>query len=859
MNYYTNVRCLGNTLYYRGIRDGEHFKERREYSPVLYLPSKNPHSEFRTLEGSPVDPKFFETIRDAKNFLNQYKEVTGFTIYGQTRFEYTSIADEHPEDVIEWDASKIITAFLDIECFSESGFPEPRAAAHPVTAITVKLSNSPNFYVWGTGIFNNIQDNIFYRHCLDERDLLENFLQFWVEAEPDVVSGWNIKSFDIPYLYRRIVNLFGESTAKRLSPFGVVLENEETFYQKPVVTYDLLGIATLDYLQLFRKYAPNASQESYKLDHIAHVELGQKKISYEEYETLHQLYKQNHQLFISYNVKDVALVEQLNNKGRLIEMAMTLAYDNKVNYEDVFTQVRMWDIICYNHLRKKNIVLPPVKAQSKSETYEGAYVKDPQLGLFEWAVSFDLASLYPHLIMQYNLSPETIRSLPELSSLTESVTVGHLLDRTIPTETLKAHQVTLTPNKQTFSIEKQGFLPEIMERMFADRSLYKKKMLDAKKELEVLKKDPKAPPARLHQLAYDIARYNNLQLSKKVGLNSAYGAMGNNFFRFYDLRIAEAITLSGQLSIRWIERALNRYLNQLIKTTDVDYVIAIDTDSVYLNLGPLVTKLTTPGLSKDKIVTTLDRFCQEKIQPQIDSSYQELAVYINAYSQKMQMKREAIADQAIWTAKKRYLLNVYDLEGVRFSTPQLKIQGLEAVKSSTPSACREKIKDAINLIFTKDQSAMIAFIEEFRKEFKTLPAAEVSFPRSVNGLMKYGKSSRESATIVSNTDLMKAKGTPIHVKGSLVYNHTLKQDKLDSQYEKIQEGEKIKFVYLKEPNQFRSPVISFIQQPPKQWHLESHIDYETQFIKSFLEPLKIILDAIGWETEHRVTLDSFFG
>jgi len=857
MTYYTNVRCIGSTLYYRGVRDGQHIKERREYSPVLFLPSTNQHSEFRTLEGTPVEPKFFDKIRDARNFLNQYKDVTGFTIYGQTRFEYTYISDEHPEAVIEWNVNNIVIAFLDIETGSESGFPEPRTADCPVTAITVKLSNSPNYYVWGTGVFNNTQDNIFYRHCLNERDLLENFLQFWIEAEPDVVSGWNIKSFDIPYLYRRVCKLFGESMAKRLSPFGVVLEDEEQFYQKNVITYDLVGIATLDYLQLFRKYAPNASQESYKLDHIAFVELKQKKLSFDEYETLHQLYKLNHQKFIEYNIKDVALVEQLNAKGRLIEMALTLAYDNKVNYEDVFTQVRMWDVICYNHLRAKNIVVPPGVKQDKT-FYEGAYVKDPQIGLFEWIVSFDLASLYPHLIMEYNLSPETLRVIPELSSMTSAATVETLLNQTVATADLKAHRVTITPNKQTFSTEKQGFLPEIMDRMFKDRSLYKTKMLEAKKLLEALKKDTKAPPARIQQLGYEISRYNNLQLSKKVGLNSAYGAMGNNYFRFYDIRIAEAITLSGQLSIRWIERTLNQYLNQLLKTQHVDYVIAIDTDSVYLNLGPLVKKLSTPGISKDKIVSTLDQFCQEKIQPQIDRSYQNLASYVNAYAQKMQMKREAIADQAIWTAKKRYLMNVYDLEGVRFSEPQLKIQGLEAIKSSTPSACREKIKEILNLIFSGNQSAVIEFINTFRQEFKTFPAQEVSFPRSVNGLSKYRRATRISNTIASDDDLLKAKGTPIHVKGALVYNHQLIQDHLETQYETIQEGEKIKFVYLKEPNQFRSSVISFIQQPPKQWKLETMIDYDTQFEKSFVEPLKIVLDAIGWKTEETQSLEGFF-
>lgn len=567
--------------------------------------------------------------------------------------------------------------------------------------------------------------------------------------------------------------------------------------------------------------------------------------------------KECYSLGIQYNIKDVALVEQLNAKGRLIEMALTLAYDNKTNYEDVYKQVRMWDVICYNHLRNKNIVIPPKRDTKKAETYEGAYVKDPQIGLFEWVVSFDLTSLYPHLIMQYNLSPEMLCQTKPYEEWLSKITVDALLDESIDTSGL--HDMTVTPNKQLFSTIKQGFLPEIMEKMFADRSLYKKKMLTAKKELEALKSDPLAPKARIQQLQFDISKYNNLQLSKKVGLNSAYGAMGNEHFRFFDIRIAEAVTLSGQLSIRWIEKALNHYLNKTLKTTNQDYVIAIDTDSVYLNLGPLVKTIFPSGGSTEKIIEVMDKICQDKLQPYIDQSYQKLAIYVNAYAQKMIMKREALADKAIWTAKKRYLLNVYDLEGVRYSTPQLKIQGLEAVKSSTPAACREKIKKALELVFSGTESQVQDFITQFREEFRGLPAQDVAFPRSVNGVIKYGANQRIVNELDNGMDLLKQKGTPIHVKGALIYNHMLRHDQLEADYQKIQEGEKIKFVYLKEPNRFRSAVISFIQQPPKSWQLETMIDYDTQFEKSFVEPLKIILDAIGWKTHEVATLESFFG
>ena len=352
-----------------------------------------------------------------------------------------------------------------------------------------------------------------------------------------------------------------------------------------------------------------------------------------------------------------------------------------------------------------------------------------------------------------------------------------------------------------------------------------------------------------------VARYNNLQLAKKVSLNSAYGALGSQYFRFYDLRMALGVTTAGQLSIRWIENKLNEYLNSLLKTNK-DYVIASDTDSIYLNLGTLVDKVygtgqdksVSPRIDKQKVIDFMDRVCEDKIQPFIDKSYQELAEYVHAYSQKMQMKREVLADKAIWTAKKRYILNVYNSEGVQYAEPKLKISGIEAIKSSTPSACREKIKEALKIIISGSESEMQDYIENFRQEFKSLPPEDISFPRSINGLKEYG----DSKTIYK-------KGTPIHVRGALIHNYTIDQNKLGKSVQKIQEGEKIKFIYLKEPNSLQTDVISFLNRWPKEFDIDKYIDYNVQFEKSFIDPLKIILDCINWKAEKINSLDSFFG
>jgi DNA polymerase elongation subunit (family B) len=789
----------------------------------------------------------FLSIRDAREFVKQYDGVSNFTIYGAVRYDYAFVSDMFPDD-IDWDISQLCIAYIDIEVGSENGFPEPEHAHEAITAITIHINNQ--YYVIGCGEYTPHRDDVKYIKCSDEFELIEKFIDIWTLYYPDIVSGWNIKFFDFPYILNRIKRLFGEEKILKLSPWGKVDEYKVNYKGREHKCYDMLGVALLDYYELYRKYSPNPNQESYKLGHIASVELGETKLDYSEFENLHQLYRQDYQKFIEYNVKDVELVYRFENQMRLIELAMTLAYDARVNYEDVFSQVRMWDTIIYNALKRKHIVMPPKKEARKDEQYAGAFVKDPIIGMHDWVASFDLNSLYPHLIMMYNLSPETLLDGDSFNSDLRKfisdhgpkINVDNLLSKSIPTDVLKKNKVALTPNGQLFSIAKQGFLSEIMETMYEDRALFKNKAIEAKKQIQKAVSDQEKA-----ELKRQIARYNNIQLAKKVTLNSAYGAIGNAYFRFFDIGIAEAITLSGQLAIRWIENKLNNHLNTMLKTNGIDYVIASDTDSIYLNLGGLVSKFIPDTSDKKKTIRMLDKFCEERIQPFIDASYQELADYMNAYAQKMKMKREALADRAIWTAKKRYLINVYNNEGVEYKEPQMKIMGLEAIKSSTPNACREKIKEAFKVIIEKDEASVMKFVSDFREEFKTLPIADIAFPRGVNGLEKY----HDDKSIYGFK-------TPIHVRGSLIFNHQITIQGLDKRYEKIKEGEKIKFIYLRQPNTIRSDVISFMSSIPKEFDLEKYIDYDTQFEKSFVEPLKIVLECINWKVEKQNSLEDFF-
>jgi DNA polymerase elongation subunit (family B) len=354
------------------------------------------------------------------------------------------------------------------------------------------------------------------------------------------------------------------------------------------------------------------------------------------------------------------------------------------------------------------------------------------------------------------------------------------------------------------------------------------------------------------QTELDISKYNNFQLVRKIQLNSAYGAIGNQYFRYYSTELAEAITLSGQLSIQWIGNKLNEFINQTVGTNGVDYVIASDTDSVYLNLSGLVQKFI-PNESTKKKTDYLDNCSEKIILPFIEKKFKELSKIMNAYENKMQMGREVIADKGIWTAKKRYMLNVLDSEGVRYSEPKLKIMGIETTRSSTPEFVRKHLKRAINITMNGTEQDMIDFVESCRKEFYSLPPEDIAFPRSVNGLNKY-----------SDRGTIYKKSTPIAVKGALIYNHYIDLFKISKKYRKIQEGDKIKFLMLKTPNPLggvmgKDQVISFSNVLPKEFKLEGYIDYKLQFEKSFIDPLTSILDIIGWSTEKKNTLENLFG
>jgi DNA polymerase elongation subunit (family B) len=829
MKFYTSVEQSGNSILVRGYENGRKFQDKVKFNPTLFLPSPK-QEEWKTLDGKNVRQIKQGSIRDAKQFIQDHKDIDDFQIYGQTRFLNQYIFEEYPGDEIQYDTSKIRVFTLDIETGAENGFPDIESADQEILLISIKDSDLKRITVFGSRPYDNDDKEVNYLHFDSEIGLLKGFLHWWMENYPDVITGWNVQLFDIPYIYRRIERMIGEAEARLLSPWKNTMAREIFIRGRKNFAYDLMGIATLDYLELYKKFT-YTNQESYRLDHIAFVELDEKKLDHSEFDTFKEFYTKDWDKFVKYNIHDVRLVDRLDDKMKLLELAFTMAYDAKVNFEDVYSQVRMWDNIIYIYLAKQNIIIPPKKESVKDNRYAGAYVKEPIPGMYDWVVSFDLNSLYPHLIMQYNLSPETL--------LTDrvSVDVDTLLNKQFDTSYLDGK--TLCANGTHYDITFQGFLPKLMDKIYEERTIYKKRMLAAKQKYE---DNPTI------ELKKEISRCNNIQMARKIQLNSAYGAIGNEHFRYYKLEIAEAITLSGQLAIRWIGDRMNAYLNKVLKTKDVDYVIASDTDSMYLCLDGLVQSVYKGReVPNEKIVGFLDKVCSVELEPFIESCYQEMADYLNAYAQKMKMKRENIANRGFWTAKKRYVLNVWDSEGVRYKEPKMKICGMETARSSTPSYFRDKLYKAYVIIINQTNDDIIDFIEQIKQDTKQQGYLNIAFPRGCNGLQKY-----------SNRTKIYGERTPIQVRGALLYNHYVRSNDLTHKYPLIQEGEKIKFLYLKMPNPIGENVISFFNTLPAEFNLDKYVDYKTQFDKSFYDPLSNVLECIGWDTERKVSLMSFF-
>jgi DNA polymerase elongation subunit (family B) len=802
MRQYTNVETYGNTILVRWA-GGD--KQKIPFKPSLFV-ATDKDSEWQTLDGTPALEIQFDSIDEAKQWIAAYEKVDNFEFYGNTNWKQQFLLTTSSE----WSEASIKTVMIDIEVAASEGFPDISKANEEILLITVLNRQNKQFVTWGRHPADIPTE---YRCFEDERSLLKDFILWWSgNGQPDLVTGWNSEGFDMPYLINRIENVLGEAYVKALSPWKMVRTRHVTISGKVVELKNIVGVGQLDYMDLYKKFIPEG-RESFSLDFIAEYELGERKTEH-PYNSFVEFYTQDWQLFVEYNVQDVNLVDRLEEKLGLLTVTYNTSYLTKQNYQDVFSPVTTWDNYIHHKLYADKIVIPQTKHNVK-EAYQGAYVAEPRKGMKRNVASFDLDSMYPNIIIALNVSPEKYVGKAEFD-----------LDAFIAEPFPIDNGYAVAANGGLFKKEGIGVMPRLVKGVYDTRVEAKTKM----KELK-LKQDP--------SLKNDIAALDLQQKSAKLLLNSLYGALANEHFRYSNVVMAEAITLTGQLVIRLTSKMLNEWASNLLGKKS-QLVVYNDTDSSYIDLDPFRVKFGLPPEKIEKVAFKVADF--------LNKSATEVLELINAFdTTRMNFKVEKIASTAFWTGKKKYAMAVVYDEGVVYDTPVVKVTGLEVVRSSTPKEIREWLKEGLRLILTTDEKEVQQYIAQREYDFRQLTYIQAAFPRGVSFMNKWK----------DGTSLY-AKGTPIHVRGAILFNHWIEKKGLTKLYRPIYNGDKIKFIYLKMPNPIRENVISFIDKLPAELGLEKYVDYDRQFEATFLKPLTNILHTLGWKHEDQNTLEDLF-
>lgn len=899
--FYTNLYQDGNTIYERYIEDGADRTRKLKYSPVLY---KHGAGSLKDIYGASVVPVQHETIGDARRWMREMQSINK-EVLGMDNFVYQHLYHSYPGDV-PFNQQQLDIHFLDIEVPTRDGFPDPKINRWEIDAITVYSTKSGKFHVFTTrnwckeksvlwtdddGKPTYIPDLVDYHQCDSERQLLAKFIVFFKENTPHIISGWNTEFFDIPYTLGRIEKVLGSKFIHKMSPFGIanqitVSPNED----ETIISWEIAGVACIDYLAGYKKFTFKR-RPNYRLDYIGQVEVGAKKIPFTHKSYL-DFAEQDPQLYIDYNIRDVDIVRRLDDRVAILSLILSVAYYAHIGFEDVFSPLKTWDAVIHMNLHNNGIICPENKSAVKTP-FCGAYVKQPITALYKWVKSFDLTSLYPHIIMGWNISPDTMMGQYDLPRMINDAGRDqadlHAAGLIAGTMKLPDNDYCFAGNGMMYTREKRGILPIEVEKVFKQRKEAKTAEFYADKVAtwaqaiitdrhgkdvgtdapnvykpyteDELKAFNNSSLTRIIELARKEEKLQNVtQQAKKVLINSLYGALGNKYFRFFQLLNAEAVTTSGQWAIQWIMRKMNEFLNAKCGTTDFDYVIYGDTDSIYLNFEPFVEMcakrkgIKVEDLPTIKWVDFLDKYAREVCEPYIDKSYRELAEYARMYEHKLFMDREIIADRAFWTGKKRYAANVWDSEGKRKYdsegnvVPKLKIMGIETQRSSTPPFAADMLMKSIKTILTKTEADLQELVTKVKAEYPTVDYREVCSVSSANNLDSL------------HNNFVPVSGCPGHVKSAINFNMLAEKYGADP----IRSGDKIQMMILKQPNPLMNvPTLAIPSggEIPREFNIDikKYIDFTEMYEKHYIKPLTNICESIGWVPEKKASLDDLFG
>lgn len=810
---------------------------REDTGSVKYVPEAN-EPLCHTLNGTPLRKYTFGSAKERRALIDSSMGA----VYNNIDKRLQLITDTFGINC-PYDSSKINLAVIDIEVLCEKGFPDPSRAEFPINSITYYSSIDDVYHVFS--LENKIRADyipsdvkVKFKRFVDEKDLLFEFLTTWTIRYPDILIGWNSAGFDLPYIINRMRRLLGEEMMLRLSPVRVIRDSERMVMGKFRTEYTINGISHLDYMDLYKKFRL-IPRESYSLDNIALVEVDEAKISYVG--SLAQLFQNDYQKFVDYNIHDVRLILKLNTKLKLIELVQYLAYYAGVNFDDVMSPVRMWDAIIYNYLLEKNIMVPPKPEVMDSGKYIGAYVKESKPGKKKFIVSVDFTSLYPSIIRAFNIGPETLREDMRVEYPSEP----GFLDKSIDVSSVPSY-CAIAANGEVFDNRSPSILSILVERVFSYRKATKRKMLEVEAELQKDKSNEK--------LKMEHAMLDTKQMAMKVLANALYGSCGNKYFRYYDVRIATAITVTGRYLIQWTEKVINAYMNRWADTHGVDYVIAGDTDSLYINMEKVVKKFPHSDDIK-QVIDNLDQFADKYLEAGIRRAMREVQAYLHN-NDHISMKREAISDVGIFAKKKHYILRVHNSEGVAYDPPKLKIMGMRLITSSIPEVCRKILKDAIPICLDGTNEDLSNYIKGIRATWRTLKLSDIAVNSSINNIGKYtgdkygllleqALADRDKIVLVSPE--WYANKAPMQVKAAINFNYLIDRLGIEGQYMRVLDGTKSKIVPLRSPNHYGIQEITLSGDIlPPEFKLDEFVDYDALWIRNIESPLNEILSPIGW-------------
>ena len=744
--------------------------------------------------------------------------------------------------------------FFDIEVEVTDGFPEPSKAKNKVTSIAMYTKHDEKYrvYVLGDGQ-DNVKDEVDIRFYSTESELLKEFLKYWIDVKPTVVTGWNTNGFDIPYLYNRLTKVLGEEFANALSPIQIVKYNPNK------KMYRIAGVSSLDYMDLYRKFT-YTQQSSYRLDHIGTLEVGLGKVEYEG--TLDDLYKNDIDKFIEYNLNDVEIVKALDQKFKLLDLARAVSHLGRIPYEEVYFSSRYIEGAMLVYLRSLGLVAPSkganVTYDGSEGRFAGAYVKAPIPGRYDWVFDLDLTSMYPSIIMSLNMSPETkigkingwdaeefIRgeekhySVEKDGKSIRTLTSGQLKDF------FNKNEVSISSNGVLYDLKQKGVIPAILEKWFNERVEFRK----------LAKKYGEEGNDELH------GYFDRRQLVQKILLNSLYGVLGLTVFRFYDIDNAEGTTTTGQKLIQFTEKIANNYYNNILGTKE-DYCIYTDTDSVFYSALPLIkNRFSNPKLDDDKFMTEQILEIADEVQTYINKSYNYFSShFLNIRGDhRFEIKQELIAKSAFWVTKKRYGQWIINDGGT--ACEKLDVKGLDIVRSSFPPAFRDFMTKVLKGILAKVPKEKIdEFILNFKKNLHKEELDKIALPTGVKGITKYIDKSKGGFTSKTMFTSMK-KGAPVHTKASVIYNDLLKHFKTTN-HEPISNGNKVRWVYLKN-NPLNIDGIAYKgYDDPKQIidFINQYVDRDKLFDKALSKKIKMFYDAMSWDmpVDKKNTIEKFF-